>query len=71
MELENVNRHTQQQPFHCDFFFASSVESSEIHIYFGERESTFSLNRAVDPKQDSFFGGNLLLHVFPLPGETL
>ena len=71
MELEDVNGHAQQQPFYRDFFLPSGKESAEVHIFFGKCKSAFGLDRAVDSEQNSFFGGYLFFHFFPLFGETL
>ena len=71
MDLENVNSQAQEQPFRFNFFLSAGKESAEIHILFGECECPFCLNGTIDPEQDSFIGGYLLLHFFPLSGEAL
>ena len=69
MELENVNRQSQEQPFSFNFLLPAGEKSAEIHILFGECECSFGLNGTIDPEQDSFIGGYLLFHFFPLSSE--
>ena len=56
MELENVNRQSQEQPFSFNFLLPAGEESAEIHILFSKCESTFRLNGTIDSEQDTFIG---------------
>ena len=66
MQFQNVIRHADKKPFHCDIGISSGQKSAEVQIFLDCGKHTLRLNGTIDPEQDPFVCGNLLLHCFSL-----
>ena len=65
VQLQKIIGHAHKIPFHHDFGFSPGQKTPEVHVLFNQGKNALRLNGTVDPKQDPFLCGNLLLHCFP------
>ena len=69
MELEDIQRQGEKEPFGFDLFLAAEKETAEGQVFLDVGERAFGLDGSVDAQEFSFGGSDFFLHGFPLTNE--